>query len=98
MIKQLITKGAEDFKADLEELLRGGVIEKTIDDGIVFPDLKTDPDMVWSLLLFSGYLTLDTPYCYGTPTRLRIPNREVNELFKSTVLEWFKKSIMLKNF
>jgi Predicted AAA-ATPase/PD-(D/E)XK nuclease superfamily len=93
LMKQLIIEGNDNFKADLEELLKGGVIETSIEDGIVFSDLKTNPETVWSLLLFSGYLTLDAPYSYGTPCRLRIPNKEITELYNSTVLEWFKKSI-----
>lgn len=93
LMKQLITEGTDDFKVNLEELLKGGVIEISLEDGIVFSDLKKNSKTIWSLLLFSGYLTLDAPYSYGIPTRLRIPNKEVNELYKSTVLDWFDKSI-----
>ena len=93
LMKQLITRGTDELKADIEELLRGGIIEKTIEEGIVFPDLEKKPDTVWSLLLFSGYLTLDATPSYGIPCRLRIPNIEVTELYKSMILEWFKTSI-----
>lgn len=93
LMKQLITEGTDDFKADLEELLKGGVIQKTVEEGIIFSDLEANPETIWALLLFSGYLTLDAPYSYGTPCVLRIPNQEVNELYQSTILDWFKKSI-----
>ena len=93
LVKQLITRGTEDFKADIEELLRGGIIEKNLEEGIVFPQLDKNPDAVWPLLLFSGYLTIDTTPSYGTPCHLRIPNIEVMELYKSTILDWFKVSI-----
>lgn len=93
LMKQLIIEGTDDFKANLEELFRGGVVEISLNDGIVFSDLKTNPDTVWSLLLFTGYLTLNSPYSYGTPCSLCIPNKEVSELYQSTILEWFKKSI-----
>ena len=93
LMKQLITQGTEDLKADIEELLRGGIVEKTIEEGIVFSSLEKNPDAVWSLLLFSGYLTVaETPF-YGTPCRLRIPNVEVGELYKSMILDWFKTTI-----
>ena len=61
--------------------------------GIVFPDLVRNSDAVWSLLLFSGYLTIDATPSYGVPCRLRIPNMEVTELYRSMILDWFKASI-----
>lgn len=93
LMKQLITRGSEDIKSEVEELLKGGVIEKTLDEGIVFSNLERSPNAVWSLLLFSGYLTLTALPSYGVPTRLRIPNIEVGELYKAMISEWFEVSI-----
>lgn len=93
LVKQLIAQGKDDLKVDVEELMKGGVIEKNIEEGLVFADLEKNPDVVWALLLFSGYLTLDATPVYGTPAALRIPNIEVEELYKSMVLEWFKATI-----
>ena len=93
LMKHLIAKGTDDLKADIEELLRGGIIEKTIEEGIIFPDLEKNPNAIWSLLLYSGYVTIDETPVYGTPNRLRIPNIEVGELYKTMILDWFKASI-----
>ena len=93
LMKQLIAEGTDDLKADMEELLRGGIVEKTVEEGIIFTDLKKNPDTVWSLLLFSGYLTMAATPSYGIPCKLQIPNIEVNELYRSMVLNWFKESI-----
>lgn len=93
LMKQLITNGTDDIKADIEELLKGGTIDKTIDEGIVFSNLENSPNAIWPLLLFSGYLTIAATPLYGTPCSLRIPNTEVSELYKSTILDWFEKSI-----
>ena len=93
LMKQLIAQGTDDFKADLEELLKEGVIGKNIDEGIVFPQLHQSPTAVWSLLLYCGYLTLDETPSYGTPCRLRIPNTEVKMLYKTMILDWFEQSI-----
>ncbi len=94
LIKQLITKGSYDLKMDVEELLRGGYIEKTIEEGIVFSDLEKNADVVWSLFLFSGYVTVAGSSSYGTPCKMQIPNVEVEQLFKSIILGWFKSSIV----
>ncbi len=93
LMKELIAKGTDDLKADIEELLRGGVIEKTIEEGIIFPDLEKSPNAIWSLLLYSGYVTIDKTPSYGVPCRLRIPNIEVGELYKTMISDWFKTSI-----
>jgi hypothetical protein len=93
LIKRLITKGTDYLKKEMEGLLSGTVIEKSIVEGIVFPDLEKSSESLWPLLLFSGYLTIDATPSYGTPCRLRIPNREVGEVYRSIVLGWFQASI-----
>ncbi len=98
LMKQLITQGTDYFKADIEELMRGGTIEKTIEEGIVFADLQSNPDVVWSLLLFSGYLSITTTPVYGRTCQLRIPNIEVRELYHSIILRWFKETIQEPNY
>lgn len=93
LVKQLITQGTEDLKADVEDLLRGSIVEKNIEEGIVFTNLEQSPNAIWSLLLFSGYLTLAATPVYGIPCQLRIPNVEVRELYQSMILDWFEKTI-----
>jgi hypothetical protein len=93
LMKELITQGSEDLKIDLEDLVKGSAIEKLLDDGVVFANLKQSPNAIWSLLLFSGYLTIDAPFSYGTPCKLRIPNMEVRKLYTAMIREWFEKTI-----
>ena len=93
LMKQLIAQGTDNFKSDIEQLLKGNIIEQEIDDGVVFSQLQESPSAIWSLLLYCGYLTLGQAPAYGTPCHLRIPNIEVGELYKSMILDWFKQSI-----
>ncbi len=93
LMKKLILNGSDDVKIDIERLVQGECIEKIIEEGLVFPTLDTNPSSIWALLLYSGYLTLEKPSDYGIPSRLRIPNIEVAELYKSMILEWFDLSI-----
>lgn len=93
LMKQLIAKGGEGLKADIEKLLQNGIVEKSIDEGISFPALLHSGNAVWSLLLYSGYLSLDTAPTFGTPCRLRIPNFEVLVLYQSMILDWFTSSL-----
>jgi hypothetical protein len=93
LMKELIAQGADDLKADVEELLRGKTVKKHIEEKIVFPDLEKSSEAVWSLLLFSGYLTIDATPSYGIPCELRIPNTEVEALYRSMILEWFNTTM-----
>ena len=93
LMKQLIAQAAGEFKADMEQLLKGEIIEQEIEEGVVFSELYQNPDAIWSLLLYCGYLTLDKAPSYGTPCHLRIPNVEVAELYKSMILDWFNQSL-----
>lgn len=98
LMKELITKGSEELKADIEELLQGNVIEKKIEEGIVFPNLEKSPNALWSLLLYSGYVTLDKTASYGESCHLRIPNIEVKELYQSMILDWFEKTLSDRSY
>lgn len=92
-MKQLLTQGTGELKTDIETLLQGCFIHKKIEEGFVFTDLNEKPSAIWSLLLYSGYVTAKPPSSHGEPSQLRIPNNEVSELCKSTVLDWFERSI-----
>lgn len=70
----------------------GGTVEESLDLGVVFPELGVRGDAVWSMLYLAGYLATDDTGRSGgrrRVRRLRIPNREVGELFLDEVVERF---------
>jgi hypothetical protein len=75
----------------MERLLLGQSILKEIPEGIIFSDLESQEDVVWSLFFFSGYLTLASQADPNRPKELIIPNREILELFKRIVQNWLKE-------
>lgn len=97
LMTKLITEGLMDVQIEIEDLLNGKVIEKRITDNVIFSTLKDKPEVIWSLLLFSGYLTLDSDPL-GTTCQLRIPNLEVKEIYTSMILDWFEASIKIKQY
>ncbi|MBS0622137.1 MAG: AAA family ATPase [Verrucomicrobia bacterium] len=98
LIKEVVAQGGGDLKSDFEILLQGGSISQAIEEGTIFSDLRRDSGSIWMLLLYSGYLTIDAKPTYGTPCPLRIPNREIYELYQLMVIEWFSKSITLFHY
>jgi hypothetical protein len=95
ILRGLLTTGRLGSLADQEALLRGDCVERPIVDPISLRDLDQRPDAVWSMLLFSGYLTA-VDVRYGGPrveASLRIPNREVHGLYQTTVLDWLESGL-----
>jgi PD-(D/E)XK nuclease superfamily len=87
MVRELLLIGS-DLEPEIQVLLRGGSIEKVIDENVVVRDLRGDK--IWSFLLFSGYLSAtsvrrEETTLYAT---LTLPNREVAGLWRGTFREW----------
>lgn len=90
LIHQLILEAQPSTQAIVESLMQGGTIESLIRTQPNFRNLSQSA--LWSLLLFSGYLTLDHSVIEedGSPSHhLRIPNREVWNLFRDIFYTFF---------
>jgi Predicted AAA-ATPase len=85
LIKNILLKSSEGFKERFEMLLEGSSIERLIDENFVYSDLvKNNESATWSLLLMTGYLKIDSYQRtdQGTMCHLRIPNREIRNLYR----------------
>ena len=83
-------KEKERFREDIERLIIGETIKKIIDDSSALRELRTKPNAIWALFLFSGYLKPETKVLKAGKYEcmLKIPNEEVMVFFKDTILEW----------
>ena len=59
LIDKLIRSGNVSVKEDFETLLQGKYLVKQIDEQIIYDQLYTKEDAIWSLLLASGYLKIE---------------------------------------
>ena len=84
-----------------ELLLAGSCVEASIIETLTYDSLHTAEDNLWSLLYLTGYLTKASPKqmakC-GIPPKsekmpLVIPNREVREIFTTSIAAWFMESV-----
>jgi len=87
---KLLREGDHRQKQDFEKLLKGGTIEKEIDEDIVFKQLDEDSDAVWGLLTASGYLRINS--IKDGVYELEIVNYEVMQMFRKLVKGWFSKN------
>jgi hypothetical protein len=100
LVNFLLAKASEDVKKDLEVLINGESITKTIDENIVMGDIEKSSNNLWSFLLFTGYLKAKEAYRKEEFIfyNLSIPNREVRSLYKSIIENWFLDTIAKNNY
>ena len=89
IIRRFLSKAKTSDRNDIEQLINGNSIKKTIHQELTYRDLDSDPDNLWSILFTTGYLTQSSAQT-GDLTELVIPNREIRWIFVRQIREWFK--------
>ena len=87
-----------DVSDKFETLLNGGTIRQTISDELTYDSLHESEDHLWSVLVMTGYLTkasLEGMEEEGDTVELRIPNREIANIFQETVVRHFNEELAL---
>lgn len=100
LVKKILSKGDEEIKKELQDLIYNKSICKVIDDNIVMEDIESSSENVWSFLLMSGYLkAMKKENIDGMlHCELEIPNKEVHLYYKNMILKWFEDSITMVNY
>ncbi|MGN1208956.1 MAG: AAA family ATPase, partial [Duodenibacillus sp.] len=91
LVSSEVRRGNPRIKTDFEALLRGDCIEANIKEELSFRDLTGAANALWSLLLASGYLAIDSPVA-DNRYRLRLTNYEVLKSMQDLVAQWFEDS------
>ena len=103
LINNLVQKGSSYIKIMLETLIKGEKINVIVDEQIVFSELDYSEDAVWSLMLASGYLKvestepLDAMRENECKYELALTNREILFMFRKMILRWFSPAKMETN-
>lgn len=92
LVKRFIDKANKTTKSEIERLINGEAIEKELRLDLTYEEIDQSIENLWSVLFTTGYLT-QTGKPKDGAYRLIIPNREVREVFRLQINEWFKKSI-----
>ena len=92
LVKRFIDKANKTTKSEIERLINGEAIEKELRLDLTYEEIDQSIENLWSVLFTTGYLTQSGRNENGS-YRLIIPNREVREVFRLQINEWFKKSI-----
>jgi hypothetical protein len=95
LMNSLVKSGSASLKMQFEELLKGNNIKSYIDDEIVYKQLDTSREAVWSFMLAAGYLKVENIDIVGKLNKelftMALPNLEVESMVNSLVGSWFKE-------
>ncbi len=93
LVRRLLGRSDQTTRNEIEQLIGGGTITKTLRQELTCRDVEDSIDNVWSALYSTGYLTLKERL-NGKQVKLALPNREVRELFIDLVKEWFQETTL----
>jgi hypothetical protein len=95
LLNSLMRSGNAELKMQMEELLKGNSIKCFINEEVVYKQLDTNKDAVWSLMLATGYLKAEKVELVGRLNKrlytLTIPNMEVESMLNDMVSGWFEQ-------
>lgn len=79
-------------KREIERLMAGESITKTIHPELTYKEMYESIENIWSVLFATGYLT-PSGQVDARKFKLRIPNLEIRDIFKTQIMEYFKESV-----
>lgn len=92
MVRRFIDKANQQTRSEIERLIEGETITKTVNMELTYQELDSTIENLWSVLFTTGYLT-QRRKSEGKSFELMIPNREIRSLFVSQIREWFAETI-----
>ncbi len=96
IIKDLIRKADGKTRSEIESLMLGEAIEKTLHEEITYDSIYASDDNLWSFLLATGYLKVvgkRMDEYDDTKVMLKIPNTEVLRIYRDEIINWFSDEI-----
>ncbi len=97
LIKRLITHASTELLMQLESVLHGAVVRQRIEEAFIVPSMERNELIVWSLLVFTGYLTpkrqeLAKGRFIGD---LTIPNQEIHGIYDDLLQEILRQPLQI---
>ena len=92
LVKRFVDKANKTTRAEIEQLIAGEAVEKLVRLDLTYDEVDKSIDNLWSVLFTTGYLTQAGMTDEGA-YRLVIPNKEVREVYKLQIQEWFKETV-----
>lgn len=92
LVKRFIDKADKTTRDEIEQLVAGEAIEKNLRLELTYDEIDNSINNLWSVLFTTGYLT-QAGMTEDGAYKLVIPNREIREVYKLQIQEWFKQKL-----
>ena len=95
IVRDLIERADDSQKQVIEDLIAGGEITIPVHEDITYDEVYKSTDNLWNFMFFTGYFK-KTGESYENRRRyitIKIPNWEVDYIFREKVLSWFDEKI-----
>lgn len=93
IIYHFIKQKSINVQDDFETLMNDGTITTGIEENLTYDYLRSTVKNFWSLLYLTGYLTKVKENEDGS-LELRIPNKEVKDIFKKSIVDWYESYVV----
>ena len=99
IIRTFLSCEGMDLTDSFEKLLASETIEVNITENLTYENLTDSEENLWSVLYLTGYLTKDikNPVSGKTKAFLKIPNAEIMDIFRKSVVRWFDEKIAVRD-
>lgn len=99
IIRTFLSCEGMDVTDSFEKLLASETIEVNITENLTYENLTDSEENLWSVLYLTGYLTKDikNPVSGKTKAFFKIPNAEIMDIFRKSVVRWFDERIAVRD-
>lgn len=91
IIQSIINHADFDFREKIEKLVRGEPIATKLIKDITYTSLYTDEDVIWNILLYTGYLT----YAKKAPKKTQLDQQKYDD-FPQTLQTTHEQQLLLR--
>lgn len=89
----------DKYQEEIQSLIEGKTVDMIADPKMIFSEITSSSNALYNLLLFSGYLTVESAEQGkgGTYNCLvRIPNKEILEIFEISAVQWLSSKFKIE--
>jgi len=90
LVRRFIRRAGPTTRETIERLVANEVIVQKVKQELTYSEIDASIDNLWSILFVTGYLTYKGTTEDGR-YKLRIPNREIRDIYIEQIQEWFQE-------
>ena len=89
IIRQIVGDADEETAENLRRLVQGQTVTSYVDTSVIYPEIKNNPETIYSFLLAAGYLKVVKKtelYDGNSVCDMAIPNKEIFYVYEKEIL------------